>query len=147
MYGFKDYILNNVIEINNVHSSLPNLHISPSKVLGYVDFNKQSPRNSFEKLQLTSNAHEKRFENYDQFPKISTKSARNPVEDFSKTKSRDFKNMKVNLTPSLYNPNYEYLKRSLSKTGVDFKKALPRPPIISPKKVKEMNAHSNDYVL
>ena len=108
-----------------------------------MNLNKQSPKSSIEKLQLFDNPHEMRFESI-VLPTIYSKINRSPEVDFSKTKSRDFKDFTVNITPQLVTPNFEYLKRSLSKTGVNFKKSLPRPPIISPKKEKELNRNSVD---
>ena len=49
------------------------------------------------------------------------------------------------MTPSVYEPNYEFIRRSLSKTGIEWKKCLPRPPIINLKKEKDLNSSSIDY--
>lgn len=99
---------------------------SVEKIKGYIDFKKQSPRSSFEKLQLANNPHEKSFETLELFPKIYSKAKHVPQIDFGKTRRRDSFIFKSNLTPSIYSPNYEYIKRSLSKTGVEFSKHLPK---------------------
>lgn len=117
-----------------------------SKLKGYVDFKKQSPRGSFEKLQLVDNPHERRFDQQNIFPSIWSKSIKSPASDFTKTRSRDFKHLQGNRNSidACYAPNHEFLKKSLAKTGVSFAKLLPRPPIISPKQERDLNASSVD---
>lgn len=141
----KTMILGNSHSIKAIDTAQPPLREIKihDKLKGSVEFKKQSPKKSIEKLQLLDNPHEMRFESIN-LPIIYSKIKNSPQHDFSKTKSRDFKDFTVNITPQLVTPNFEYLKRSLSKTGVDFKKSLSRPPIISPKKEKEINSNSID---
>lgn len=115
------------------------------KKKGYIEFQKQSPRQSFEKLQLYDNPHEKRFETMNLFPSIYSKSCKLSDQNFDRTSERKRNNFEINMTPSIYQPNFEFLKKSLSKTGVSWKKVLSRPPVISPRKEKELNSDSIDY--
>jgi hypothetical protein len=117
----------------------------PKKGDGYVDFKKQSPRQSFEKLQLKDDPHERRFDTLNLFPSIFSKSPKMSNKNFDKTSPRKSQNFKINMTPSIYEPNYEAIKTSLSKTGVSWNKALPRPPIISIRKERDLNSSSIDY--
>ncbi|CAI2375763.1 unnamed protein product [Moneuplotes crassus] len=132
------FILKNKADINFIDTK------RLDKQKGYIDFKKISPRGPFEKLQEKGNPHEKRFNNFDHFPSISSKSDNKMEADFSKTRPRK-PNFQINLTPAVYEPNHEYLKRSLSKTGIAWKKLLPRPPIISPKKEIDLNSSSIDF--
>lgn len=114
------------------------------KKKGSIDFMKQSPRDSFEKLQTVGNPHEKRFEMIS-LPTIHSKAQKMPNLKFEKISSRISKDFTANMTPSIYKPNFEYSKQSLSKTGVSWHKVISRPPIISPRKEKELNSSSIDY--
>lgn len=113
------------------------------KLKGSYDFQKQLPRSFLgAKSNSIATPHEKRFDTINFFPAISSKCSRSPSNDFSKTRSRDWHVFNVNMTPPMYQPNHEYLKKSLSKTGISFNKTLSRPPIISKKLERELNCRS-----
>ncbi|CAI2375150.1 unnamed protein product [Moneuplotes crassus] len=113
------------------------------KQKGYIDFKKISPRGAFETLQANT-PHEKQFDNFNYFPSISSKSGNKIEANFTTLRSRE-PNFKINMTPSVYEPNHEFLKSSLSKTGIAWNKLLPRPPIISPRKEIDLNSSSIDF--
>eukprot|EP00347_Sterkiella_histriomuscorum_P015307 403357518 len=95
---------------------------------GFLDYKRKNARLDFTKMQA-SHPHDKRFEPYNYFPGIYSKTATQPVISFTKTLPRDDKLQKVNLTPSNYTVNFEFLMPKLSKQLIPFQKIPERKPI------------------
>lgn len=91
----------------------------PKKGDGFIDFNKQSPRQHFEKLQLKNDPHEKRFETLNLFPSIYSKTGKLSNQNFDNTSPRKDQ-FKTNMTLSVYNPNHEVSSKSICHKTVIF---------------------------
>jgi hypothetical protein len=107
---------------------------------GFINFKLMKDRPNFVSWNK-GNPHPKRFNNINAFPSASTKSRRVVSSDFKKSLGRDDRKYQINLTPSVYEPPSDF-----THAGVPFNKMLDRPPLLSMKKIAELNNNSVNMI-